>query len=342
MSLQDFKNTFDPELVLWMQKRIYEAQLKTQNSSVMVGVRYLERLVMSGGKRIRPFLAYLANQTAGGTLIDNQLLIGLEVFHNFCLIHDDIIDGATERHGVPTVEKFYEQVLRQGEKSGDVLSVARSQAILLGDLLFAWAHTCFLDTTPAIKREWISLVEDVVIGQMMDVDMTTELFPSAGAVQAKNDLKTARYSFMAPMRIGFAASQSTDIDFYFEFAERFGMSLGRAFQLQDDLFDIVSSQERLHKNVLMDLQQRQHTFFTEHILTRGSAEQRQQLLNLFGQTNSNPQIVLQLFQESGALEYGEKLLEKEFLEARLALTILPASQRDAWEAVIKVVKERKN
>ena len=99
MEIQAFKKRFDQVLGRALKRRIFENKKLTKDPYVREVVAYVEQLVMAGGKRIRPYLAYVSYKVAGGK--DDkaflEIVVGLELFHAFALVHDDIMDHGTFR-----------------------------------------------------------------------------------------------------------------------------------------------------------------------------------------------------------------------------------------------------
>jgi geranylgeranyl diphosphate synthase type I len=206
----------------------------------------------------------------GGKDINNalKLLVSLEVFHSFELMHDDIIDKGTLRHGITTSHIYITNKLKKEKRSGDLIYIGNSQAILLGDILFSWAMESLntnTDFNPKIINKVIKLfyqmADEVHIGQMIDIDLTTRKKVSKEFIDEKIRLKTAGYSFIKPFQIGaaLAGRETSEVE---KFCKEFGLKMGIAFQTQDDLLDITSTDEKLQKTTSSDKLQHQHTYFT--------------------------------------------------------------------------------
>jgi geranylgeranyl diphosphate synthase type I len=143
--LKEFKKTFDPILKQYLDKKIEIFSQKVSDPFILDIVAYSQKLIQSGGKRIRPFIAYLMYKALGGKEIDKalELFISLELFHNFALIHDDVMDKDSTRHGVQTVHEYVKGKLEKEDRNGDLSHIGNSQAILLGDILLVWAFSVF-------------------------------------------------------------------------------------------------------------------------------------------------------------------------------------------------------
>ncbi|MEI7512301.1 MAG: polyprenyl synthetase family protein [Candidatus Uhrbacteria bacterium] len=322
-----FKKRFDRVLARYLDVKVKELRVTTQDPFVLGLVKHTRVLLMAGGKRIRPYLAFLAYQAAGGK--DERILdtlVGLEIFHMFALIHDDIMDKGLERHGVATAHAVY----------GD------AQAILLGDLLFGWAS----EIVAASKGGEIfsRMVQEVILGQMLDVDAICRKKVSDEFIQDKMRLKTASYTFIRPMQFGVALSHVGAIHELplHEFCENFGLHLGLAFQIQDDLLDLTVSSEVLGKPVLNDIREGQKTVFTQYV----AKNTKYDLDSFKGKKVSlkSEKAIRKIFEESGAIEHGKNLMDRYFDEALFALESsgLSLEKQKPFVELVEYIRSRKS
>jgi len=269
-----FKKQFDILLENYLDIKIKQISKFTKDPHVLDYIGYLKNNSLRGGKRIRPYLAYLAYRTFSGKNPPDggeeiiKLLVFLEIFHSFCLIHDDIIDKGNLRHGIPTSQAYIYSKLKKENRIGDLKHVSNSQAILLGDIMLTWSQEILnsnndLDqkVMQKVKSYFYEMVDEVVVGQMIDADIITRKNVSKELIDNKTWLKTAGYSFIKPLLIGAALSGKLNQNFE-NFCKEFGLAMGIAFQTQDDLLDITSSDQKLGKTTSLDKTQNQHTYFT--------------------------------------------------------------------------------
>ena len=234
MDIRRFKERFDPLFIGYLTARIETALGRASYP----GIRELlsHTLTLAGeGKRLRPYLAYLGEGSLKETLEGDLLLtcIGIELFHTFALVHDDIIDKDAERRGVPTLHA-HAALAHKDEHT------ANSLAMLMGDLLLTWAREAL--AMPAIQTLVETMSDEVNIGQTIDVMLSLTEKVSTEDLDTMVELKTARYSFARPLQIGATLRGATqeELDFFFVF----GRALGSAFQIQDDSFDQESDRAR--------------------------------------------------------------------------------------------------
>lgn len=285
-----FKKKFDVYLRLHLDRKIKDICRFTKDTSILAYINYLRKISLSGGKRIRPYLAFLMYQMLGGKEEEKtlKLLVFLEIFHIFCLIHDDIMDKSNLRHGIPTAHIYISSFLKKEKRIGNLNHVGNSQAILLGDILLTWSQEIInlnkvfsSKILQKVKIYFYEMVDEVSIGQMIDVDIATRKKVSKDLIDEKTRLKTAGYSFIKPLLFG-AALSGKNTEKVETFCKDFGLRMGIAFQTQDDLLDIISSDSKLGKTTSLDKSQNQHTYFTFF----------------------------------PSLEYGKKIIEDNFKQAR--------------------------
>jgi geranylgeranyl diphosphate synthase type II len=186
-----------------------------------------------GGKRLRPLLVLASCQMFGGEISDAiNPAIGIELFHNFTLLHDDIMDAAPLRRGKETVYKKWNS----------------NVAILAGDTMFALANKYMLRTRPQAVSQVIELFNQTAIevceGQQYDMDYEKQTNVSIPDYIEMIRLKTA-VLLAASLKTGaiIAGAGKTDCEYIY----KFGINIGLAFQLKDDLLDVYGVQEKFGK-----------------------------------------------------------------------------------------------
>ena len=201
----------------------YSSSIQQSPKELYDPIKYILSL---GGKRIRPLLVLVACDLYGGELKSAvPVAIGIELFHNFSLIHDDIMDNAPLRRGKSTVH----------EKWG------KNSAILSGDVTLVKAYECLLKTPiePAVKEKLLTLFCKVAIevceGQQLDINFETTLNVSVPQYIRMIEYKTA-VLLAASLQMGAivgGVDQNESLKIY-----KAGINMGIAFQLQDDILDV--------------------------------------------------------------------------------------------------------
>ena len=255
-----------------------------------------------GGKRIRPVMCLMANEMFDEINKDAwHVATAIELFHNFTLIHDDIMDKAPLRRGLETVHtKFGESTALL---AGDVMLVAAYDYLnkISGKYLFS-----VLDIFNKTARE-------VCEGQQMDMDF-----------ENSNDVKMDDYLNMISLKTSVLLAASLKMGAILGGAgERnqnllyeFGRKLGLAFQVQDDYLDAFGDPEKFGKQVGGDIKSNKKTFLLIHALETASTEQRRQLVELLNSDDDNKvNDVLSIFRQSKVDEWANELKEKFIAEA---------------------------
>jgi geranylgeranyl diphosphate synthase type II len=250
-----------------------------------------------GGKRLRPVLALMACNLYNDK-IDEAVIpaMGLEVFHNFTLVHDDIMDHAPVRRNLPTVHSKWNL----------------NQAVLSGDVMAFIANECFLQTPPQyllkVFKVFNKAAIEVCVGQQLDIDYEKATIVSHEEYLRMIELKTA-VLLAASAKIGaiIGGADDKDSDLLYEF----GRNLGLAFQIQDDLLDIYGDVKVFGKIVGGDIISNKKTFMLVKALEIASIEQAKQLHEQFALKEFDPEIkvkkVVDLYDQLNIKNISERL-----------------------------------
>jgi geranylgeranyl diphosphate synthase type I len=204
------------------------------------------RTSVSGGKRFRASFCYWGHRAVAPTPADEEALVracaSLELLHASALVHDDLMDASDTRRGRPATHRGFETEHRRDGWRGDPEQYGASAAILLGDLLLSWAdellRRCGLPITqvaPALEV-FDRCRSEVIAGQFLDVSVQARGRADVDAAMTVLRYKSAKYSIERPLHIGAAlagASAST-----MHALTEYGLPLGEAFQLRDDLLGV--------------------------------------------------------------------------------------------------------
>lgn len=257
------------------------------------------------GKRIRPILTMLAYQSVSGDLPQKALNLGsaIELFHNFTLLHDDIMDKAPVRRGKPTVHTIWDN----------------NVAILSGDALFAYSMELVVKEFPnhaaALIQEYTQTCLEVCEGQMEDMDLAEN--DSATIPQYIQMIRKKTAALLGGcMSMGaIAGNASEDIRIKMK---TFGESVGIAFQLQDDLMDAFPP-EGFGKQVGGDIIENKKTFLLLKAQEIANPEQKEKIENLLNQKDNPEEKVremLNIFEVLNIRELTAQLIEEYIQKAR--------------------------
>lgn len=233
----------------------------------------IEYILSLGGKRIRPALALMACNLYREN-VDNAInpALGIEVFHNFTLLHDDLMDKADKRRNKPTVHKVWND----------------NTAILSGDAMLIAAYQLIGKTEPEHLKEVFDLFTATALeicgGQQYDMEFESRTDVTEAEYIEMIRLKTAvllACSLKTGAIMG-GASKEDAMNLY-----EFGINIGLAFQLQDDLLDVYGDTATFGKNIGGDIICNKKTFLLIHAFELASIEQKQILKDWIGKESFN-------------------------------------------------------
>ncbi len=312
-SLPEFREQFNKEFIDLVVPYLDQAEKITSGTPVYKIISNIIPL-LSGGKRIRPYLIWVMSNTTGWSQDALRAMAAIELLHIFCLIHDDIIDESEYRHGTPTLNAYLYKAT--GDKH-----YAYSQSLLAGDFIFGivWQIVSEI-SSPELQKNITAIlnttIHEVVLGQMLDVYLGHSQTATTETLSTKNRFKTARYTFTHPIEIGLVlAGRKLDQEAQ-EFCAHFGDAAGEAFQMKDDLLDgkAISGKTRF-----LDIQQGQPTLITYHIEAFGTDKHKKLLKKYYGRkkcfSSKDEKRIEQLLLDSGAYEYAERILTDQISKA---------------------------
>jgi geranylgeranyl diphosphate synthase type II len=307
-----------------------QAELKNLVDKAIVNISYnleaeqlidpVKYILSIGGKRLRPVLALMGCNLFCDK-IDDAILpaTGLEVFHNFTLVHDDIIDQAQVRRNFPTVHRKW-----------DI-----NQAVLSGDVMAFIANDCFLQAPPScmakVFRVFNKAAVEVCIGQQMDIDFEKITRVSQDDYIRMIELKTS-VLIAASVNIGAIIGGAEEKDS--ELLYHFGRNLGLAFQIQDDLLDTYGDIKVFGKTPGGDIVSNKKTFLLVKAIETASGKQLKQLQELIATKEFDPDIkvkkVIDLYDQLNIKDVSIKVAN-DFINKSFSLL-----------EKVEVPKERKN
>ena len=271
----------------------------------------------AGGKRLRPVMAILACEAAGGApQAALPVALAVELVHNFSLVHDDIMDRDDVRRGRETVHRKWDE----------------ATAILAGDVLFARAFEVLGGIQDAEAHREASLVLSRAVrhlceGQAMDVAFETREDVGVAEYLAMIRGKTALL-FEAACRGGALSSPRRSPEVVDALAT-YGEAFGIAFQVADDILDVVADSQTLGKPWGSDIRAGKRTVLVLDALERGDAKERDALLDALGDPDASEAAVrraVDALRTSGALARAEALRDDHARRADDALRRLPPSE----------------
>ncbi|MEK0414589.1 MAG: hypothetical protein RL070_2077 [Bacteroidota bacterium] len=290
-----------------------------------------EYFLSIGGKRIRPILCVLGNELFSEITEDAwSLATAIELFHNFTLIHDDMMDAAALRRGMQTVHTKY----------GD------NTALLTGDVMLIRAYEKLQTINPVYLPKILSLfnttAREVCEGQQLDMDF--EKMPSV-TLDAYIHMITLKTSVLLAASLEMGAILGGATPGNCKHIYEFGKNLGIAFQIQDDYLDAFGDPEKFGKEVGGDIRQNKKTFLLLHALEVATPDQRAKLDTLLASSGPDkvPQ-VLELFKacnvDAWAIELKEKYLQMAL--ANLDDIAVTSNRKTALLSLANYLMQREN
>ena len=277
--------------------RIQQETLDREPENLYAPIRYIMNL---GGKRLRPVLTLLTAEIFGASYKDAlSAAVAIEVFHNFSLVHDDIMDAAPMRRGQPTVHEKWNT----------------TTAILSGDAMLILAYQYFEDYEPkvflALAKLFSRTALQVCEGQQWDID-----FENSEKVLLKDYLKMIEYKtavlVAAAMEMGAIIANASKEDCAAIY--NFGLNLGIAFQIQDDYLDAFGNPENFGKQIGGDIIENKKTYLYLKALEFGSESETAEIKEFFKAENHGNyekiDAVKELFLSSGAADQALKGIEE--------------------------------
>lgn len=308
-----------------IEREIGQLEFDCPPKSLYEPITYILSL---GGKRIRPALVLMAyNLYREDVEKAIRPAIGLEVFHNFTLLHDDLMDQADKRRSKPTVHKVWNA----------------NTAILSGDAMLIAAYQLIGETAPEHLKEVLDLFTRTALeicgGQQYDMEFESRMDVSEEEYLEMIRLKTAvllACSLKTGAILGGVSREDAE-NLY-----RFGINIGLAFQLQDDLLDVYGDTKTFGKNIGGDILCNKKTFLLINALRRAEGEQKAQLEHWIARKDFDAAekiaAVTNIYNVLGLKELSEAKMQTYYAEGMKNLAALSVSEEQL--AVLKEVTSR--
>ena len=301
------------ELLKMVNEAIDGLSYDRKPASLYEPIKYVLSL---GGKRVRPVLMLMAYNLYKD---DPQKIItqavGLETYHNFTLLHDDLMDNADMRRGHETVHKKWDA----------------NQAILSGDTMllqaFERVEACEVDKVKDVFATFMQTTYEIGEGQQLDVEFET-----------RNDVTEEEYIEMIRLKTSVLLACALKIGAILAGAPkedqenlyRFGEQIGLAFQLQDDLLDVYGDPKVFGKNIGGDITSNKKTYMLINAVNRANAKQREELTRWIDEKTFDREekvrAVTRLYDEIGIRQLCEQKMETCYTLAQQYMTKVQVSE----------------
>ncbi|MFJ4651888.1 polyprenyl synthetase family protein [Nocardia sp. NPDC088792] len=237
-------------------------------------IETIAALMRSGGKRIRPEFCLSGFLAAGGDPHDESIIaaaVAVELLHTSALIHDDVFDESAIRRGAPAAHVKYATRHRDNDWRGDADRFGESVAILAGDLALGYADAFLAEAAgarPSVLAAWSEMRTELQIGQHLDVVAAARFTGDPKLSRTIAQLKSGNYTIHRPLLIGAILAGRPDLAAAFE---TYGLAVGEAFQLRDDLLDMFGDTDTLGKPAQLDLERHKMTLLLSLAIERDPA-----------------------------------------------------------------------
>lgn len=336
-----FVDVIDTRLTEFFQSK--RSGVSRISSDLVPLVDYSQSL-LSGGKRFRARFCYWGYRAIAGLNGESvptsaqhpafTLATALEVFHAAALVHDDIMDNSDTRRGEASAHRHFEAMHQAQGFAKDGLHYGESAALMVGDLLLAWSSELVTQALSeiadpsviaAVRGEFHQMWNEVTMGQFLDIheESCWPIVPNEQRFERAMTVvtyKSAKYSMEAPLRLGAAlAGGSADQR---EQLAAFGLPLGVAFQLRDDMLGVFGNPDETGKPSGDDLREGKRTV----LIALAAATMSSGVRRVFEEMLGNPEVtdeqiaVMQsTLTESGAVDEVEKIIAESADRALAAL-----------------------
>ena len=309
--------------------------------------------LMAGGKRLRPAFAYWGWRGAGGADSDAAVsaATALEFLQACALIHDDVMDGSDTRRGLPATHRFFESLHREGAWLGSAENFGAGAAILAGDLCLSWADELLFtsdfdhESLVRAKRVYDVMRTELMAGQYLDLLEQSRASADVSRIRNVIRYKSAKYTIERPLHMGAALAGANES--IMQSLSDYGLPLGEAFQLRDDVLGVFGAAEKTGKPVGDDLREGKRTVLvalTRESLPTSVAQLFDDLLAERDLTEAQISHLQQTIADSGALGKTQLMIEElgaQSLEVLHQIELEPSALA-ALEQLAKKVIDRES
>jgi geranylgeranyl diphosphate synthase, type I len=322
----DLAGRVDAELVRFVAAE--REAMSRQGPGAEAVFEELERILAAGGKRLRPVFCCLGHRAAGRDVDDRciRAAAALELLHTFAIVHDDVMDRSRTRRGAAASWVHLEEMHRHAGWVGDPAGYGLAAAILAGDMALVLADRALLRSGFAVDRLSLALHRydrmrvDVVAGQFLDVLAAHRGAADEAEARRIAVLKSGGYTVEAPVQMGAILGGAPDE--VLACLSRYGVALGEAFQLRDDVLGVFGDPAVTGKDRDSDLREGKRTVLLAKAAAAATGEGRRLLAERVGRPDVTDEEVEQargLLESTGALDATLELIDHLVGRARDAV-----------------------
>ena len=311
------RSAVEEELSIFLNRE--SAYLNSISSDLSPVSDSLTSFLLDSGKRLRPLFAYAGFAAAGGGLEKSvtRAMAALELLQACALIHDDLMDGSDTRRGKPSIHRHFESVHVQEQLDGFAPQYGLSAAVLLGDLALVWSDQ-MLNTAGLTTEQYARVMPfynemrvELMAGQFLDIHEQTQKDTSVDRSMKIARYKSGKYTIERPLHLGAAmTSSSKDVT---DALSAYGLPLGEAFQLRDDLLGVFGDPSVTGKPAGDDLREGKRTVLIAMTNERQSDAQREIARKYFGKPHidaAGVAILQEIIESTGARAELEATIDR--------------------------------
>lgn len=307
---------------------VEERRWSSFDDDLAAPVAEIGRLVGSGGKRLRPAFCHWGFVGAGGdpeSPVSLDAGAALELLHGFALFHDDVMDGSTSRRGAPVTHEVFAAEHRESGSSGESRRYGDGIAILVGDLAFVYSDRLLSNVPPEAREIWHELRIELNLGQLLDLIGSARQERRRVKAERICRYKSGKYTIERPLHLGaMLAAPSRGAELLPALSD-YGLPLGDAFQMRDDVMGAFGESIITGKPVGDDLREGKPTPLMAIAMERATSVQRE-VLSLVGReqlTDGQVADAQQAIVDCGALDEMESVIVRLRDEAVASLVSAP-------------------
>jgi len=349
--LKMFKSDIDREIALRLDDVIKET--KDIDPFFVDMMKYFKKMILAGGKRIRPIMMCLGYKAAGGEDYEKivKTSVSIELIHAFLLMHDDIIDRDDFRHGKKTAHARYRDYNRRFLLNNDADHFGQSIAIVLGDFIYSLGNQILFESKFEAKRivQALNKLQSVVgmtcVGEVQDVYMEYKSKATDEEILDMYENKTAKYTFEGPLQLGAILAGADDV--FCSQLSAYAVPLGIAFQIRDDLLGVFGNEKKTGKSANSDIVEGKKTFMVNRAYKNAVSEQKEILDSSLGNQDISTKEIQKFRQviiNTGARSEVEGYMQKLLLQSQGALDeiSLPKEVRQSLLELTEYLNKREN
>ena len=324
--LKEIRNSINQELLNFVAAE--NKYLNEIGSELAPVATAMERFLLDSGKRLRPLFAYLGFLGTGSkpSIEILRACASLELVHVCALMHDDVMDASDTRRGAPSIHRAFEAMHVEEKLSGSAAQFGISSAILLGDLALVWSakmlHQSGIDGATLLRSlpMYDEMRVELMAGQYLDVYEQALASESVERSLKVARYKSGKYTIERPLHFG-AALGDGNPDLFTTYSN-YGLPLGEAFQLRDDILGIFGDPQETGKPAGDDLREGKRTVLLAKVMELADSTQKSEISSTLGNQGldlAQVNKVREIFVSTGALSEVEALISKLTSSAQSAL-----------------------